>query len=68
MANTTNNPINKAVDTAAAGAPTTAGNPARAANGGVAPPRDAAPGTFNGSFTMLKDRLLGVVRKLTGSA
>jgi hypothetical protein len=58
MTNTSKAPVDQTAAKASA-ASTTTGKPA--------PPRDAAPGAFGG-FTMIKDRVAGVVRKLTGGS
>ncbi len=66
MTDTSNSAGDKAVDNASSAASTATG---KATNVGSdrTPIRDAAPGGFGG-FTMIKDRVSDVVRKLTGGS
>jgi hypothetical protein len=64
MTDTSKAPVDQAAGKATAAA---TGKATQAGNGQVAPPRDAAPGGFGG-LTTIKDRVAGVVRKLTGGS
>ena len=65
MTDTSKAPVDQAAGKASPPRPRPARRPA--GNGQVAPPRDAAPGGFGG-LTMIKDKVAGVVRKLTGGS
>lgn len=67
MSDTSKAPVDQAAKKASAAASTATNKATHAGNDRGAPPRDAAPGAFGG-FTMIKDRVAGVVRKLTGGS
>jgi hypothetical protein len=66
MTETSKSATDQAADKASAAA-TAAGKATHAGADQRAPLRDAPPGGFGG-FTMIKDRVAGVVRKLTGGS
>ncbi len=65
MTDTSKSAVNQAADKASTAAATATGKATQAGTEQRTPLRDAAPGGFGG-LTMLKDRVAGVVRKLTG--
>lgn len=67
MTDTSKSAVNQAADKASAAAATATGKATQAGTDQRAPLRDAAPGGF-GSLTMIKDRVTGFVRKLTGGS
>lgn len=67
MTDTSKSPVDQAADKASTAAATATGKATQAVNGQRAPLRDAAPGGFSG-LTMIKDRVTGLVRKLTGGS
>ena len=66
MTDTSKAPVDQAAGKASTAAATATGK-ATAASNERAPLRDAPPGGFGG-LTMIKDRVAGVVRKLTGGS
>lgn len=67
MTDTSKPPVDQAANKASTATATATGKATQAGTEQRAPLRDAAPGGFGG-LTMIKDRVAGVVRKLTGGS